>query len=121
MENSETEKAVYKLNVNCGRQGNLTGLFIAKKSYVKKLIDDGIEVYFGEVLGKHSEIYGTIEEKEIIFVSDNSEVIKIIEEHELESGYNPFHYHTTGKEDEDENMEDATVEQIIEKRLLKNL
>ena len=107
MENLETktEKAVYKLSVSCGRQGDLNGVFIAEKSHVKKLIEAKIQVYFGEVLGKHSEIYGAIEEDEIIFVSDNPEVIKVIEENVLESGYNPFEY--TAINFEHEGIEDG--------------
>lgn len=86
------DTAVYKLNFSAGKQGDLEGLFTAKKSHVKWLIDSKIEVYFGEVLGKHSEVYGNIEEKEIIFISDNPEVIKVIADFELENGHNPFYY-----------------------------
>lgn len=86
------EKAVFKFNADFGRQGDLTGLFIATKEQVETLIESGIEVYFGEVLGKHSEIYGSIEQKEISLVSDNPEVIKVIEDFDLTSGYNPFDY-----------------------------
>lgn len=32
----------------------------------------GIEVYFGEIAGKHSEIYGTIEENEISIIDDRN-------------------------------------------------
>ena len=86
------ENAVYKLKFDCGRQGELEGLFVAPRSHVKKLIESGINVYFGEVLGKHSEVCGPVEASEIIFVSDNPEVIKVIEEFDLQNGYNPFDY-----------------------------
>lgn len=49
-------KAIYKLNADYGRNGNLTGVFIAEKEHVAVLLENKIEVYFGEVLGKHSEI-----------------------------------------------------------------
>lgn len=87
-------KAVYKMDFDCGRMGNLVGLFIADKKWVEGLIESEVEVYFGEVLGKHSEVYGKITKEELTFVSDSPEVIKVIEEHELESGYNPFDYDT---------------------------
>ena len=117
MEKIETsEKAIYKLNI-CGRQGELYGLFIAEKSHVRKLIDDKLQVYFGEVLGKHSEIYGSMEEKDIIFVSDSLEAIRIIEEFDLENGHNPFHYSAINHDDV--RMVDATVGEIIKKRLEK--
>ncbi len=113
-----TEKAVYKLNIDFKRMGNLTGLFIAEKAHVKKLIEDKIEVYFGEVLGKHSEVFGSLEEKDIIFVSDNLEVIKVIEEFDLENGHNPFNYGAIHVGDDEDH--DATVREIIEKRLENN-
>lgn len=106
------EKAVYKLNVSCGRQGDLTGLFIAKKNHVKLLLENKLEVYFGEVLGKHSEIYGKIEEKEIVFVSDSKDVIDVIETHQLENGFNPFDYTAINTERED--FEDLTILEIVE-------
>lgn len=108
------ENAVYKFYADCGRQGDLQGLFIAKKEHVKYLIESKIEVYFGEVLGKHSEVYGPIEEHEITFVSDSQEVIDIIKKFNLESGYNPFDY-TAIKVPDDE--QDLPVLEIIEKRL----
>lgn len=86
-------KAVYKLHFDCGRMGQLDGLFIAEKEKVKELIDSGREVYFGEVLGKHSEIMGPIEEPDdITLVSEDEEVIRVIEENNLENGFNPFDY-----------------------------
>ena len=85
-------KAVFKLSIDCGRSGELEGLFIATKEEVKQLLECDYEVYWGEVLGKHSEVYGKIEEKEIIFVSDDEAVIKVIEDHGLQNGFDPFDY-----------------------------
>lgn len=85
-------KAVYKLHFDCGRMGELTGLFIADTEAVNKLIESGEEVYFGEVLGKHSEVCGPIEQADITLVSTEESVIKAIEEHGLENGFNPFDY-----------------------------
>lgn len=85
-------KAVYKLHFDCGRMGELNGLFVADTEKVRELIESGEEVYFGEVLGKHSEVCGPIEESDISLVSTDENVIKVIEEHDLENGYNPFDY-----------------------------
>lgn len=104
--------AVYKLNFDCGRMGNLEGLFVADKSHVKKLIDEKLEVYFGEALGKHSEVYGPIEEGDIQLISDNTEVVNIVVDFKLESGHNPFDYTALNTVDDD-----LTVREIIEKRL----
>jgi hypothetical protein len=109
---NKNEEAVYKLNADCGRMGNLEGLFIAKKSHVKLLIKSGIKVYFGEVLGKHSEIYGAIEKDAIKMISDELNVIELIEKHDLENGYNPFKYTAVNHNRAD--FEDLTVLEIIE-------
>lgn len=109
-------KAVFKFNFDCGRQGNLEGLFISTKEEVRALIDSEIEVYFGEVLGKHSEIYGKIGESEIILVSDDENVVEFVEKHDMENGYNPFDYWTL-----DEDDEDMEVSEYIKKYLNKEL
>ncbi|MDV4026187.1 hypothetical protein CMT52_17795 [Elizabethkingia anophelis] len=109
-------KAVYKLNFDCGRAGELNGIFIATKKQVEKLIESGVEVYFGEVLGKHSEIYGPVEENEIQMITDESNVVEVIEKYGLENGYNPFDepsinfdYESIGLE------EDCSVLEIVDK------
>ena len=71
-------KKLYSFCWECGRMGDLEGLFIAEENEVKKLI--GKEIYFGEVLGKHSEIYGDLEEKDITVKSDDQEFIAKLRE-----------------------------------------
>jgi hypothetical protein len=85
-------KAIYKLHFDCGRMGVLEGSFVADTEEVKKLIDSKKEVYFGEVLGKHSEISGRIEECDITLVTTEPKVVELFERHDLSSGYNPFDY-----------------------------
>jgi hypothetical protein len=74
-----------------GRQGVIQGLFIAKKKEIKALI--GKEVYFGEILGKHSEVYGKINKKDITFITKDKKVIEIINEYDLLNGYNPLDFY----------------------------
>ena len=62
-------KAVYRLNVDYGRMGNITGVFVEKKSLVDMLINYGVGVYFGEILGKHSEVIVMIEENMIEIIT----------------------------------------------------
>lgn len=85
-------KHLYKFHWDCGRSGELDGLFVATEREVEEII--GEEVYFGEVLGKHSEVYGTIEEGEIqkLDISPKSvaEVSKYLGE--TWSGFNPLEY-----------------------------
>lgn len=107
-------KAIYKMNANCGRNGNLYGIFIAEKEYVKILVEKQIEVYFGEVLGKYSDISGCLEEKEFTLISEDQKLVKQFKELKMETGFNPFHYpHLSfeGIEDED----DRTVLELIKK------
>lgn len=85
-------KTLYKFHFDCGRQGKLRGLFIEDSEKVKELITSGKEVYFGEVLGKHSEIFGPIAESDLTKVTDDPNVIKLIEDNDLCVGYNPFNY-----------------------------
>jgi hypothetical protein len=86
-------KGLYQFSWDCGRMGTLEGLFIADASAVKKLYDKN--VYFGEVLGKHSEIEGTIEVGDIVLKSDDAALIEQLEEmfpRPTLCGHNPLDY-----------------------------
>ena len=103
------KKAIYKFHQDHGRMGSLEGIFAANPQKVKQLIDSGKEVYFGEVLGKHSEIYGPISEGEITMVSDDLAFVGLFETHDLSSGFCPFDYmedtFDEGSEGEDEDID----------------
>lgn len=62
------------------------GIFKATNKEVESLI--GKEVCFGEVAGKHSEVYGIIEGCDIALISENP----IIVDGMIEFGYNPLEY-----------------------------
>ncbi len=82
-------KKIYKFYWDCGRQGSISGIFSAEESYVKECI--GKRVNFGEALGKHSQVYGTLEEKDLTVLTDDAEFIKKAEEFELvPTGANPL-------------------------------
>ena len=100
MKTNEKQLAVYEMNFDCGRMGKLEGIFVADKRYVDFLVSNNIEIYFGEVLGKHSEVYGTLTPDEIKMVSDNPEVVSVVKDNGLSSGYNPFEYGPNGWENE---------------------
>jgi hypothetical protein len=70
--------------------GYLSSYFVSTPEMVDKIT--GREVYFGEVLGKHSEIYGTIEEDDIRLVSDDPEFVEQFDRLIGSSGHNPFRY-----------------------------
>lgn len=92
-------EGLYKLSLDFGRSGYLEGIFIADKEEVGILTnpDYDIEIYFGEVLGKYSDIQGTIESSDISLISEDSKVLDIVKEHRLYSGYNPFKQLVTTK------------------------
>jgi hypothetical protein len=51
----------------------------------------GKEVYFGEILGRHSEIYGTLDKEDLEVLTDNQDEIEIIEKYIGNSfGLNPI-------------------------------
>lgn len=82
---------LYKFFWDCGRNGNLEGVFVATAEEVEDLI--GKDVYFGEVLGKHSEIYGTIERGDLDLLTEDQDFIEKAQSYGIDySGYNPFDY-----------------------------
>lgn len=82
-------KKLYKFYWDCGRGGNLRGLFIENDETVKGSM--GKKVYFGEVLGKHSEVFGHLEECDLEVVSEDQTFIEQFEKIVGTSfGYNPI-------------------------------
>jgi hypothetical protein len=73
--------------------GNLDGLFVTTSEELEKLY--GKEVYFGEVLGKHSEIYADMKADQFTVKSDDpafiDKLVEIIGSNTI-SGFNPFGY-----------------------------
>ena len=92
---------LYSFYWDCGRMGDVQGLFISTQEQVDKLL--GKEIYFGEILGKHSEVYGTIDEGDITLVSSDQDKVNWLLEllGGTVSGYNPLAYYEPEEEDED--------------------
>jgi hypothetical protein len=98
-------EAVYILEFCCRRNGTLYVLFIAKRETVQEAL--GQEVYFGEVLGKHSEISGLLDDGDIRELTTDpqqvalfKQLFRVQEEGEKDPqgidllGYNPLRYLT---------------------------
>ena len=83
---------VYKFFWDVGRMGNVEGLFIAEADQVEKAI--GSELYFGEILGKHSEIYGTLDKEDLTIINTTVEATDELFALCGDSicGYNPLDY-----------------------------
>ncbi len=80
--------------------GDVDGIFVTTQEELDEAY--GKEVYFGEILGKHSDVHGTLEETDITVLSDDQEFIaKFVEiVGGNPSGYNPLNYIQFDKEDE---------------------
>jgi len=87
-----SNKILVRFFWDCGRQGDVDGLFVTTKADLERAYDKS--VYFGEILGKHSEVYGTLERSDIEIVSEDQVFIEqlthLLGEHL--SGYNPLDY-----------------------------
>jgi hypothetical protein len=101
------KKVLARFHWDCGRQGDVNGLFVTTEGQIKSAI--GSQVYFGEILGKHSEVSGEFEEKDITVVSEDQEfiskLVEVIGSSHI-SGYNPFDY----IEDDEDETEDEDEE-----------
>lgn len=97
-------KALYKMDLDCGRQGSLQGLFIEEDcEFIDFLIKYEVKIPFGDALGKHSDVLAYLTRDEIKLVTMNSTVLDVIKEYGLENGYNPRHYLTECYREQDEN------------------
>ena len=97
-------KGIYRFHWNCGRSGSLDAIFVADASEVASAI--GKELYFGEVLGKHSEISGTLESDDVKLISDTTADVEAFERLKLETGLNPLQNLSEEEEDESEEVEE---------------
>lgn len=85
-------RVLVKFNWDCGRMGSVTGLFVTTVGTLTKSF--GKAVYFGEILGKHSEVYGELSESDITVVTDDKDFIEKLVNllGPTVSGYNPLSY-----------------------------
>lgn len=99
---SDDKLRLVSFSQDYGRMGELDGLFIVDAeewATLQKIIEEETEIYFGEVLGKHSEIFGRIKPKDIEVRSENQEFCAEFRRLKLDTGYNPLDYY---EEREDE-------------------
>jgi hypothetical protein len=97
-------KGIYEYFLDYGRSGDLSGIFVADSEDVAKLT--GKDIYFGEILGKHSEVTARIDEGDIELKTDDQAFIAQFEAilgENYESGTNPLSYYDPDRyDDEDE-------------------
>ena len=92
-------KGIYKFYWDYGRMGEIEGIFVETQANVHLI--EGKDVNFGEVLGKHSEVYDKIDIGDITLVTDDQDAVAMFERYNMNTGYNPFHYWDEDYEDED--------------------
>jgi hypothetical protein len=75
-----------------GGYGDLEGLFIADESEVNKII--GKSIYFGDVLGKYSDVHGYLREKDFKIIDINEQTIRMFKKLVGTNicGHNPLDY-----------------------------
>ena len=111
----ENKKIVVRMTKDFGRSGELEGVFITEQKYIDILVGETIEVYFGEVLGKHSEVMCIFTHEDFEIISEDLSVVKVIEENNLTSGYNPFDYEAYGIEIQEGEVMDGDVLDIVKR------
>lgn len=106
-------KKLYKFNLDCGRQGNLQGLFVATPQEMNQLM--GKSVSFGEVLGKHSYVEATMESKMFTMIEDDSDKVEWFEKVVRSTGHSPLDYLSdTESELSEEELEEYQSEGLAE-------
>jgi hypothetical protein len=87
-------RTLYKFSWDCGRMGDVDGLFIAESEEVEAAI--GKELYFGEILGKHSEVHGTFEADDVRALTCDPDLVDTLfdafDGNKDLCGYNPLNY-----------------------------
>ena len=82
---------LYRFNLHCYHcMGSLKGVFVRDEADVANLI--GKQVYFGEILGKHSDISAVMEKEHFQELTSDSDFIAKFEQYDLKTGVNPFRY-----------------------------
>ena len=93
-------KALWKFHFNAGRQGTLHGMFVATDEAILSAL--GKHLSFGEVLGKHSDVHGQLENGDLTRVTDDEVFVAKFEEYGCRSGYNPLEYLPESEEEDTE-------------------
>lgn len=85
-----SKKLLVRYEVDFGRMGDLHGLFVTTHEEMTAAL--GNEVYWGEVLGKHSDIYHKLQIEDLTVVTDDQDFIaKLVEYVGTDvSGFNPI-------------------------------
>lgn len=94
---------LWKFEAECGRMGTLSGMFFASDYDIERYLI-GRDVYFGEVLGKHSDIHIVITREQLKEIKIDEITVRTLYEavdgKDTLCGYNPFDYLPDEEEDD---------------------
>ncbi len=82
-------KKLYKFKWDC-RYAFLGGLFVSTQEQIDAAM--GKSIWLGGKAGKHSEIYGDLEEGDLTVMSEDQKFIEEFERTVGEHGFNPLKY-----------------------------
>jgi len=99
---------IYKFHADLNRMGELSGVFTASNDDVAKII--GEDVYFGEILGKHSDIHFDMEDHMFTLVTEDENFIKLFNQYDLQTGTNPFAYVDINELEDEEDLDENKIE-----------
>lgn len=83
-------KVLWHFYWDCGRMGFVESYFIATPEEV--VSHYGEELWFGEILGKHSEIHGHFDEEDLKIISTDPSFVRQFEKEIGSTGHNPLEY-----------------------------
>ena len=78
------------MELDYGRCGSIDGVFVVEREDFLLALKQNPNVYFGEVLGKHSEVCPDFKEIDFEILSEEQDKIEWFEATIGSSGYNPF-------------------------------
>lgn len=82
---------IYKMTIDCGRQGSILSTFIATEDEVSGLV--GKRFNFYEPFGKYSEVLGEFEKGHFVEISADQAAVELVESLGiLPTGHYPFDY-----------------------------
>lgn len=76
LEPAEDALQLVRFKWDCGRMGDVSGLFIATRHELEAAYGRAIE--FGEILGKHSHVAGVLEKSDISVVSEDPALLRTL-------------------------------------------
>lgn len=83
-------KTLYRFRWDIRRGGRIEGVFVADDSVIEAAL--GKRVYLGEVLGKNSEVQGTLDKEDLSVITTDQNFIEEFLHYGCQSGYNPLSY-----------------------------